>query len=137
MVSNSGMESEDRLMAAHSVSPDDPRVRPAELHLDRASGLKIRWADGVEQFFALAMLRKNCPCATCRTERDKRPTGAAAVSGGGLSLTILPEGIERATQVRDAGLVGSYAISITWGDGHATGIYDFRYLRELGSESKR
>jgi len=29
------------------------------------------------------------------------------------------------------GQVGSYAISIDWSDGHDTGIYTFRYLREL------
>ena len=121
------MNTEDRLQAAHNVPPDDPRVRPADLHLDRATGLKIRWADGVEHFFPLVMLRKNCPCATCRTDRDKK-----TATHTGLSLTILPQGIERATQVQDAALVGNYALSITWSDGHATGIYDFRYLRELG-----
>jgi DUF971 family protein len=27
--------------------------------------------------------------------------------------------------------VGNYALQLTWGDGHATGIYSFRYLRTL------
>ena len=27
--------------------------------------------------------------------------------------------------------VGNYAIQLAWGDGHATGIYSFRFLREL------
>jgi DUF971 family protein len=28
--------------------------------------------------------------------------------------------------------VGSYALSFTYGDGHGSGIYTFRYLRNLG-----
>jgi DUF971 family protein len=28
--------------------------------------------------------------------------------------------------------VGNYALSFTWGDGHSSGIYTFRYLRGLG-----
>ena len=74
-----------------------------------------------------ALLRKNCPCATCRTERD----AAGRQQPAALSLTILPKGIERATEVADASLVGNYAINIVWGDGHSTGIYDFRYLRSI------
>jgi DUF971 family protein len=27
--------------------------------------------------------------------------------------------------------VGNYALSITWADGHSTGIYAFRYLRAI------
>jgi DUF971 family protein len=29
------------------------------------------------------------------------------------------------------GEVGDYALQLTWGDGHATGIYTFVFLREL------
>ncbi len=28
-------------------------------------------------------------------------------------------------------LVGTYAIRIDWSDGHGTGIYPYRYLREI------
>jgi DUF971 family protein len=27
--------------------------------------------------------------------------------------------------------VGSYAIQLSWGDGHATGLYSWDYLRQL------
>ena len=27
--------------------------------------------------------------------------------------------------------VGNYAVSLTWQDGHSTGIYSFRLLRQL------
>lgn len=35
------------------------------------------------------------------------------------------------TRLVDVALVGSYAIQITWGDGHATGYYTFTLLREM------
>jgi ATP-binding protein involved in chromosome partitioning len=28
--------------------------------------------------------------------------------------------------------VGNYAITVSWNDGHSTGIYSFEYLRALG-----
>lgn len=109
-----------------AVGEGDGSIRPVDLHLDRREGLKIVWADGVKSHYPLAFLRKACPCATCREEREKpRPPSS------GLSLTILPAGIDRAAQFADARLVGNYAIQITWQDGHSTGIYDFRYLRSI------
>lgn len=131
------MNTEEQLIAAHNVDPADPRVRPAGLHLDKQAGLRIQWADGADHLFPLPFLRKHCPCAACRTERDSPKASAAQAAKpgpGGLSLNILPKGIERATMVADAGLVGSYAINIIWGDGHSTGIYDFRYLRSIAPE---
>ena len=32
--------------------------------------------------------------------------------------------------------VGRYAIQIEWSDGHGSGIYPFRRLRELGDEAQ-
>ena len=32
-------------------------------------------------------------------------------------------------------LVGQYALQIAFASGHATGIYTFRYLRQLASET--
>ncbi|MFO0973451.1 MAG: DUF971 domain-containing protein [Phycisphaerae bacterium] len=120
------MASDDTLRDAHATAPDDPRVQPVEMNLDRSRGLTIRWADGATHFYPLTDLRRQCPCATCRDEREK-PRPPATLT----SLPILPPGAERAAQVVDAGLVGRYAIHITWGDGHSTGIYDFRYLRTI------
>jgi DUF971 family protein len=31
--------------------------------------------------------------------------------------------------------VGSYAVQITWADGHNDGIYSYELLRRLGAES--
>ena len=34
-------------------------------------------------------------------------------------------------ELRDLSPVGNYALKLVWGDGHDTGLYSFRYLREL------
>lgn len=106
--------------------------RPANLHLDRKEGLRIDWSDGRVSRYSLAFLRKRCPCATCRTTRQEKSVIPAHT---GLSLTVLPAGIDRATVFADAKLVGNYAIQITWADGHSTGIYDFRYLRVIDEQT--
>ena len=108
--------------ALDSVAPNDgaDRTRPLRIHADRAAGrLEIGWADGHESAFEATPLRWLCPCAFCRGEAglpgwlDSRPT-------------LTPE------QVRlvDVHLVGSYAIAPSWGDGHHTGYYTFRMLRD-------
>lgn len=104
---------------------------PKDLHLDKKKGLTILWADGVTSHYSLAALRKACPCASCRTERET-PKPAAT----GLSLNILPNNISRAAEFSNAKLVGNYAMQIEWADGHATGIYDFRYLRLIDPASQ-
>ena len=111
--------------SVQNTPSDDPRTRPTNLHLDHKTGLRIDWADGVVSHYPLVLLRKNCPCATCRTEREQ------PAKPSGMSLTILPAGIDRATQFASARTVGNYAIQITWADGHSTGIFDFRFLRSI------
>lgn len=103
-----------------------PETTPKDLKLKLAEqALHVEWRDGVSSRFALPQLRRVCPCATCRTERD---------ASSGNPLTILksdPSGI-RATSAQ---LVGNYAIQLFWSDGHQTGIYEFRFLRSLADES--
>jgi len=35
-------------------------------------------------------------------------------------------------ELRNLEQVGNYALGLSWGDAHETGIYSFRYLRALG-----
>jgi DUF971 family protein len=111
-----------------TLGPQADEFRPIDLNLDRKEGLRITWADNHKSVFPLTFLRKNCPCATCRETHGPAPV----VSG--TSLTILPANISKATEFADARLVGNYAIQITWGDGHSTGIFDFRMLRLLDAD---
>lgn len=103
---------------------DAQNVRPVDIDLRRTERLRITWSDGHVSEYPLALLRRNCPCAQCRTHRAEQASNPLAILNTG--------GDQRAmTTVRDAGLAGHYAIRLTWEDGHDTGIYDYRLLRAL------
>jgi len=44
---------------------------------------------------------------------------------------LKPESISENIEIKDLSVVGRYALNFRWSDGHETGIYSFRYLREL------
>lgn len=108
--------------------PLDIRKKPIDVkvHVSTGAGIDIAWSDGHTSHYEFSYLRKNCPCATCREERE-RHDGADAKSGGG---GVLPMFTPRVT-ARRASPVGAYAVQIEFTDGHATGIYSFEHLREI------
>lgn len=81
----------------------------------------IEWLDGHKSEYTLAGLRRVCPCASCRSERESRADNPLAI------LKSDPSDL----RVTGARLVGNYAIRFDWSDGHDTGIFDFRFLRSL------
>ena len=100
-----------------SVTPADLKVKLAE------QKLFVDWKDGRRSEFSLNELRRICPCATCRTQRDQQGANPLRI------LKADPTGV----RVVSAKLVGTYAIQFDWSDGHNTGIFDFRFLRSLSS----
>ncbi|MCP4251270.1 MAG: DUF971 domain-containing protein [bacterium] len=111
-----------------TLGPGGPSTVPVDLKLRLAEQrLLVRWQDNHDSVLEAAILRKNCPCATCRTEREEQQKNAASPEGS-MSLKILPAGDIRLT---GADLVGQYAIRLEWSDGHNSGIFDYRYLRSL------
>ena len=72
----------------------------------------ITWEEGDVSRFAAADLRAVCPCAECRGLREQgrfHPSPDVTAVG--------------------AELVGNWGLSITWSDGHSTGIYSWEMLR--------
>jgi DUF971 family protein len=69
-------------------------------------------------------MRWACPCAECLGE-----------GGGSGRLDTLAELSEDEQRMTDVTLVGQYALQIGFASGHATGIYTFRYLRQLSGNS--
>jgi DUF971 family protein len=88
---------------------------PVAVELDRAAALTIEWADGARHRYDLTDLRRNCPCAECRGQREQGRT-----PGGGN---------DRSARAVSAELVGGWGLSIAWEDGHSTGIYAWSILR--------
>lgn len=58
---------------------------------------------------------------------------SAEVRGHGPGQEVLQFG-KRDVDIRSLEPVGSYAVQPTFSDGHATGIYSWEYLYELGTE---
>lgn len=58
---------------------------------------------------------------------------SAEVRGHGPGQEVLQVG-KKDIEIRHVEPVGSYAIQPTFSDGHATGIYSWEYLYQLGSE---
>lgn len=100
---------------------------PTSLSLTPEERLLIEWTDGTRRTYAYRELREACPCATCREKRSQPPPPATA-------LPILSPGEAQPLRLLDMRPVGNYAYSITFSDGHDTGIYTFELLRQLGRE---
>jgi DUF971 family protein len=93
---------------------------PLRIHADRAARtLAIDWADGHASEYGFTPLRWLCPCAYCR--------GEAGMPGW---LDSAPTLTDEQTRMTDIHLVGNYAVSPHWGDGHSTGFYTFSLLRD-------
>ncbi len=116
-----------RPAAVGPVGTGDPTVTPGDLRVKLAEQrLFIDWKDGKRSEFALGDLRRVCPCAACRTEREHQGANPLRI------LKADPTGV----RVVNAKLVGLYAIQLDWSDGHNTGIFDFRFLRSLDKGSQ-
>ena len=79
--------------------------------------LEVDWDDGKTTFFRHVVLRGFCPCAVCQGHEGAIEwvdvQGDSALELSGLHET------------------GQYGLRLEWGDGHATGIYSFRFLQDL------
>jgi len=97
------------------MTADSPDV--VDIDIRRTEKVVITFDDDVVCTFGVAELRAACPCATCRGLRDR---GQPAWPRPGQPDTI---------EIRDAELSGAWGMSITWSDGHDTGIYAWANLR--------
>jgi DUF971 family protein len=88
--------------------------------------LAVVWDDGSESYFPLEKLRRECPCAMCRGEKDLLGN---LYKGPARPLT------PRAFEATAHRLVGSYALQIDWADGHNDGIYSFETLRRMAGKA--
>ena len=102
-----------------TVERRGPAIEPREIKQEGDAGLRITWADDTVCTYTAAELRRHCPCAQCVNEW----TG---------QRVLKPESVSEELTIASLDVVGRYALNFRWSDGHETGIYSFRYLRELG-----
>lgn len=101
--------------------PAGPEFIPQRIKLDREGrSVIIGWGDGHECVYDWEYLRWRCPCAHCQGEGG-RPGELQMIT------VFRPE----QTVMEDLEMVGRYALSPLWQDGHHTGIYSWRNLRAM------
>lgn len=99
------------------MSELETKYVPVEVDLaNHREARKVRfgWEDGHAASYPYEYLRGHCPCATCQGHFE--PMKFNLVRGATLSRVEL---------------VGNYAFNLIWADGHDTGIYQFRRIRDL------
>ena len=97
-----------------------PSEMPVEIKLRRGSArLDLRYADGTAYSLPWEYLRISSP--------------SAEVRGHGPGQEVLQIGKQDVRLVRIEA-VGHYALRLVFDDGHDSGLYTWRYLRELGEQ---
>jgi len=99
-------------VSASEFSPVD--IGPNE----DATALRISWADGHVSEFPPRHLRLECRCAGCVDEMTGKPI-------------LDPDRIPEDVHPLSIDYVGRYALRFDWSDGHSTGIYPYRFLRDI------
>src|SRR4030066_1070314 len=87
--------------------------------------LTVTWGDGHISTYPFSLLRHACPCAECRGGHDQMSDEPPR------EVFYMPIEDSPGTQLVNIERVGSYGITIEWGDGHHYGIYNWHYLRAL------
>ncbi len=100
-------------------------MRPVDIQ-QIGSEVAVKWEDGGESFIPLEKLRRACPCAGCRGEVD-----ILGQLHKGPEVALPPAAFELARFTS----VGGYAIQPVWGDGHASGLFSFDYLKRVAEAS--
>jgi len=95
----------------------DPPTNIRALQADQI--LEVTWPGERIDRIPYRLLRAECPCASCRDEWTGQRTLDPASIRPDLKLT----GMEN---------IGTYAIQLTFSDGHATGIYSWDLLYDYG-----
>lgn len=101
--------------------PSMAEPRPTEvMRLPETRQLRVTWRDGHVTLYPYDLLREICPCAGCGEARKK----GQKFEPGPLPAILPP------MQPNSVQIVGNYAVQFGWSDGHDTGIYSFRLLRD-------
>ena len=106
---------------------------PDHIAISKSRGMTIDWADGHKSQYSVALLRDSCPCAGCTGSEGGVPqrTNYQAEGNGAGGEKNPFKMYKPALKMLVVNEVGSYAVRIDWSDGHNTGIYSFRHLRQI------
>jgi len=100
------------------MSENSPNPVSINLH-QKSRMLEIEFDDGVKFELSCEYLRVYSP--------------SADVKGHGPGQEVLQVGKEN-VNIKEIEPIGNYAVRLVFDDGHATGLYSWEYLYELGIE---
>jgi DUF971 family protein len=107
---------------SNSLTPQ--QKTPTNIDVDlKQKEVRIVWADGFQSTYALDYLRQICPCAGCDELRQNQDP-LCLLPADQIVITAELQTHQPVTKV------GSYALQFFWADGHNTGIYSFKFLRQ-------
>jgi DUF971 family protein len=95
----------------------DPPINIRALQADQV--LEVTWPEGHVDRFPYRRLRAECPCAACRNEW----TGERMLDPKSIRPDLKIVGMEN---------IGTYALQLSWNDGHSSGLFSWETLRALG-----
>ena len=101
---------------------------PEHIAISKSKGIEIDWKDGHHSSYNNTWLRDWCTCASCTGAHGTEPrkkTGPEPASANPFQM-YTPK-----LKMLSIEPVGSYAVRISWSDGHNTGIYSYDHLREI------
>ncbi|MBN2161429.1 MAG: P-loop NTPase [Pontiellaceae bacterium] len=87
-----------------------------------AKTITLKWPDGETATVSNAALRRACSCALCVDEMTRKPL----LDPGSVPMDIHAEKV---------GIIGNYAITVDWSDGHNTGFFPYTVIRELSAKA--
>ncbi len=93
-----------------------------KIKVEDGKSLRIEWSNSEVTVVNLMKLRRECPCAYCKVERDEESNSFIPIySRNQLSID----------SIEPSGTVG---LKIVWGDGHNTGIYEYGFLQNISEK---
>ncbi len=98
-------------------------LEPTQIIEENDSEISIKWSDELETKYNAVELRKSCPCASCIDEwtGEKR---------------LKDENVSNDMTFSHISVVGRYALNFHFSDGHETGIFSFKFLRDLSDKEQ-
>ena len=96
-------------------------VEPTKIIEESDREVSITWSDEAETSLSAAQLRRACPCASCVNEW----TGEKMLKDSSVADDLT---------FSDMNVVGRYALNFRFSDGHDTGIFTYKFLRQLSEQ---
>lgn len=105
---------------------------PEHIAISKSKGISIDWKDGLHSDLSNALLRDECPCASCTGAHGTEPK-KSNYQNPPKDTTLFPM-YQPKLAMENVEPVGSYGLKIFWNDSHSTGIYTWDFLRELSDK---